>query len=293
MQPITHHRSWTWSWFAVLLLICLTQRVAADDGKTIRLIVRGDDIGSSQAANEACIRCFREGIVRSVEVMASAPWFNQAARMLRENPGLDVGVHLTLTSEWENLKWGPLTEAPSLVDAQGHFFPTTSQRGDFPPHTGFLEARPKLEEVERELRAQIELARRELPRVTHLSSHMGTPTATAELKQLVTRLAAEYRLPLEAPGVQYAPSFGGSMVSADKKIDNLVSLLEKLAGGTWVIIEHPGLDTPEMRAIGHKGYEQVAEDRAGVTAAFTSDRVKEVIQRRQIELVSYDDVIGK
>lgn len=283
------------------LLICLATLLlngpppsaSSDDGKAIRLIVRGDDIGSSQAANEACIRCYREGIVRSVEVMVAAPWFPHAARLLRENPGLDVGVHLTLTSEWESIKWGPLTEAPSLVDKQGHFFPMTSQRDDFPPGTGFLEARPNLDEVERELRAQIELAQRELPRVTHLSAHMGTATCTPELKQIVMKLAAEYRLPLEAPGVRYAPPFGGSEVSAEKKTDNLVSLIEKLEPGTWVIIEHPGLDTPEMRAIGHKGYENVAADRMGVTAAFTSSRVKEVIERKQIELTSYGDVIGK
>ena len=186
----------------ILLLNGPPPPVTGDEGKSIRLIVRGDDIGSSQAANEACIRCYREGIVRSVEVMVAAPWFPHAARLLRENPGLDVGVHLTLTSEWESIKWGPLTEAPSLVDRQGHFYPMTSQRDDFPPGTGFLEARPKLDEVERELRAQIELARRELPRVTHLSAHMGTATCTPELKQIVSKLAAEYQLPLEAPACE-------------------------------------------------------------------------------------------
>ena len=105
----------------------------------IKLVVRADDIGSCHTANLACIQCFREGIARSVEVMVPCPWFNEAAQMLRENPGYDVGVHLTLTSEWENYKWGPLTQAPSLVDEQGHFFPMTSQRPDFPPKTGFLE----------------------------------------------------------------------------------------------------------------------------------------------------------
>src|SRR5512140_3992804 len=75
----------------------------------IRLIVRGDDMASAQAANEAALRCYRGGVMRDVEVMAVGPWFPQAARMLRENAGLDVGLHLALTSEWENLKWRPLT----------------------------------------------------------------------------------------------------------------------------------------------------------------------------------------
>ena len=146
---------------------------AASADSEIRLIVRADDIGSSHAANLACIKSYRDGIARSVEVMIPAPWFNEAAKMLKENPGYDVGVHLTLTSEWENCKWGPITHAPSLVDDQGNFFPTTSQRSDFPPNTGFLEAKPKLEEVEKELRAQIELAVKKIPQVSHLSSHMA------------------------------------------------------------------------------------------------------------------------
>ena len=268
------------------------QSCQAGGKEVIRVIVRGDDIGSSRAANEACIRCCRDGIVRSLEVMVCAPWFNEAAKLLRDNPQIDVGVHLTLTSEWENYKWGPLTEAPTLVDAQGHFYPTTNQRRDFPPNTGFLEAGPKLEEVERELRAQIELARRKLPNVTHLSCHMFTAMSTPELRSLVTKLSEEYQLPLEMlPAVKGAGQFSGSNVSAEQKLENLVQLLEKLEPGTWLIIEHPGLDTPEMRGIGHKGYENVAEDRAGVTATFTSERVKEVVRRRNIQLVSYGEVL--
>ncbi len=186
-------------------LACLLGSVVlAGEDDAIRLIVRGDDIGSSHAANVACVRCCREGVVRSLEVMVSAPWFNEAAKMLSENPQIDVGVHLTLTSEWENVKWGPLTEAPSLVDKQGHFYPMTSQRSDFPPNTGFLQANPNLEEVERELRAQIELALEKLPNVTHLSCHMGTASCTPQLRELVNKLAQEYRLPLSAPGCQVA-----------------------------------------------------------------------------------------
>ena len=70
----------------------------------IRLIMRGDDIGSSHAANLGCIKSYQEGIMKSVEVMVPCAWFPEAVQMLQENPGLDVGVHLTLTSEWENVK---------------------------------------------------------------------------------------------------------------------------------------------------------------------------------------------
>ena len=117
---------------AVLLVgfaagVALAQTGAAQD-KEIRLILRADDMGSCHAANEACIQCFRKGIVQSVEVMVPGPWYAEAVRMLKDNPGLDVGVHLTLTSEWQFYKWGPVTHAPSLVDRHGHFYPATSQR---------------------------------------------------------------------------------------------------------------------------------------------------------------------
>jgi predicted glycoside hydrolase/deacetylase ChbG (UPF0249 family) len=259
-------------------------------GGDIKLVVRADDIGSCHAANLACIRCFREGIARSVEVMVPCPWFNEAAQMLRENPGYDVGVHLTLTSEWQNYKWGPLTEAPSLVDPNGHFFPMTSQRSDFPPKTGFLESKWRIEEVEKELRAQIELAKKMIPQVSHLSSHMGTPTCTPELRALVQKLAQEYKLPIETPGAQYFRWMADSKASAEQREAALVKALEELQPGVWILVEHPGLDTPEMQGMGHKGYWEVAAHRDGVTKAFTSPRVKEVIQRRGIQLVSYRDL---
>ena len=264
----------------------LSRTGQAQDGE-IRLLVRGDDMGAAQSVNEACILSAREGIVRSVEVIVPGPWFLDAVRLLKENPGLDVGVHLTLTSEWERVKWRPLTHAPSLVDADGYFRPMTSQRPDFPPDTGFVDANPKPEEVERELRAQIEAARRHLgKRVSHVSAHMGAAVATPAIRAVTEKLAREYGLRLEAPG-RPPGRWSGNTLSAEQKERGLIELLEGLRPGTWMIVEHPALDTPEMRSIGHKGYEDVAADRAGVTRAFTSARVKEVIARRKIKLISY------
>jgi predicted glycoside hydrolase/deacetylase ChbG (UPF0249 family) len=259
-------------------------------GGAIKLVVRADDIGSCHTADLACIQVYREGIARSVEVMPVCPWFNEAAKMLRENPGYDVGVHLTLTSEWENYKWGPLTQAPSLVDEQGHFFPMTSQRADFPPRTGFLECGWKIDEVEKELRAQIELAKKEIPQVSHLSSHMNTPTSTPQLRDLVAKLAKEYKLPIETPGAKYLSWAADSKATVQQREAALVKALEEIGPGTWIVIEHPGLDTPEMQGMGHKGYWEVASHRDGVTKSFCSPKVKEVIQRRGIQLVSYHDM---
>ncbi len=257
----------------------------------IRLVVRADDMGVAQSINEACIKSYKQGIVKSVEVIVPGPWFLDAVKLLKENPDLDVGVHLALTSEWERVKWGPLTDGPSLVDADGYFRPMTKQQPDFPPNTGFVDATPNLAEVERELRAQIETARRHLgKRVSHVSSHMGAARATPELVALTSRLAAEYGLSVDDAGLKSAGSFGTSTSTSAEREQALVDLIEKLRPGQWLLVEHPALDTPEMLSIGHKGYENVAAHRAAVTSAFISPKVREAIARRKIALVSYADV---
>lgn len=275
---------------SAFLSLNLAGHAPAREGE-IRLLVRADDMGVAQSVNEACIKSYKEGIVKSVEVIVPGPWFLDAVRLLKENPDLDVGVHLTLTSEWERVKWRPLTNAPSLVDADGYFRPMTRQRPDFPPGTGFIDAHPKPEEVERELRAQIEAAQRHLgKRVSHVSAHMFAARATPELQALTGRLAKEYGLRMEDAGLKFAGMFGTNTSTSDQREKALIAVVEKLQPGQWFILEHPALDTPEMRAIGHKGYENVAADRAGVTFAFTSAKVKEVITRRKIVLISFADL---
>ena len=264
------------------------------DGK-IRLIVRGDDMGCCHAANVACIKSYREGIVRTVEVMVPCPWFEEAVKMLRENPGLDVGVHLTLTSEWDNYKWGPLTCAPSLVNEDGYFYPQTKQWGDWPAGTGFLDAKPDLQEVENELRAQIELAIKKIPQLSHLSAHMKAAISTPELMELTIGLAKEYDLYINflEHGAKLIYGIGKGTDAPEQREAALIEIVEDLKPGLWLLIEHPGMDTPEARAIGHLGYGHVAKDRDGVTKAFTSEKVKKVIKKREIELISYRDLKGR
>jgi predicted glycoside hydrolase/deacetylase ChbG (UPF0249 family) len=274
----------------VIAINLCASTMAADGAGEIRLVVRIDDMGVAQSVNEACIKTYREGIARSVEVIVPGPWFLDAVRLLKENPDLDVGVHLCLTSEWARVKWRPLTRGASLVDENGYFYPMTSKRADFPPNTSFLDAKPKLEEVEAELRAQIEMLKKQIPRTSHVSAHMGAATATPELRALTEKLAKEYGLRLERTSVRPIAGWSGNKLSAQQKEQNLISALEKIGSGQWMILEHPGLDTPEMRAIGHKGYENVAEDRVGVTAALTSDAVKKVIRDRGIKVISYAQV---
>jgi len=258
--------------------------------KGIRLVIRGDDIGSCHAANVACIRAYKEGIMKSVELMVPCAWFPEAVKMLNDNPGLDVGVHVTLTSEWDNIKWRPLTPAPSLTDADGYFYPTIWRRKGAPAGTALQEAKWKIEEIEKEIRAQIELARRKVPHVSHLSFHMGCSDWDPKVNEVCAKLAKEYNLYVPSGGDMQAAGGFGNAKTAEERTKKFIEMLRGLKRGTYLFVDHPGLDTPEMRAIGHTGYEDVAEDRQAVTDVFTNGQVKRAIGELGIKLLSYADL---
>lgn len=268
--------------------LCLAQSKTDE----IRLIVRSDDIGFCHAANVACMEVYTNGISRSVEIMATTPWFLEAVNMLKKQPNYDVGIHLVLTSEWENLKWRPLTHAPSLVDADGYFPPFVWENKSLPEADYLLKHKINLAEVEAELKAQIELVKKYLPHASHLSAHMGCNQANPEITALVNKLAAEYKLPIELKA-KYVEGFSGASKSPTQKEKDLIKILENLPAGTHYIVEHPGYEKGDMETVGHKGYENVAIDRQGVTKAFTSKAVMKIIQKRNIKLMTIKEVMAE
>lgn len=255
----------------------------------ISLLVRADDIGSFHAANLGCIESYQNGIARSVELMAPCAWFPEATKMLRENPGFDVGIHLTLTSEWSNTKWRPLTNCPSLVDSEGYFFPMVWKNENFPPKSSISESQWKLDEIEKELRAQIDLSLKNVLQISHISTHMGFSGLDPKIGDLVNKLAKEYKLEVEMSDVKYFQGWGKD-VDYEDRIDRFCENLDKLTPGKYLFVEHPAVNSPEMATVGHTGYENVGVDRAWVTKVFTSEKVKNTIQKKGIKLISYSDV---
>ncbi|HPG39314.1 MAG TPA: polysaccharide deacetylase family protein [bacterium] len=277
--------------FVVLLL--LLPWVVMAENNDIKLIIRADDIGSAHAANIACIKSFNEGIVRSTEIMVPCAWFEEAVLMLNDTPGLDVGVHLTITSEWSYIKWRPVACTPSLTGKEGYFFPFLWTNKNYPPGNALLEADWKVADVEKEFRAQIELVKSKIPAVSHLSDHMGCANITPEVAAMTKRLAIEYNLDidLEEYGVQYAGEYGTKKTeTTGDKINNFIDMLNNLQPGIWLFVEHPALDVQEMDGYGHIGYDNVGKDRQAVTDIFTSPLVKEAVAKRGIKLVSYADM---
>lgn len=256
-----------------------------------RIIIRGDDMGFSHSGNEALIKSFKDGIETSIEIIVPSPWFPEAVRLLNENPTVDVGIHIAFTSEWDNVKYRPVSYCPSLTDEDGYFYPMIWPNKNY-LGKALTENNWKIEDVEKELRAQIELALKKIPRISHISAHMGCYDLSPEVKALAKKLAKEYKIdidPMEsgAKGISYA----GPKETSEEKIASFIKMLESLKGGeTYLFVDHPGLDTPELRAIYHIGYENVASDRQGVTDTWTDPRVKEAIKRLRIQLINYTDL---
>lgn len=260
-----------------------------------RLIVRSDDMGAFHSVNEACIDAYVNGIETTIEVMVVTPWFPEAVKMLKEHPGADIGLHLTITSEWENMKWRPLTHCPSLTDSNGYFYPMMSPNPAYPGQS-VKENNWNLAELEQEFRAQIELGLKNIPQISHMTGHMGSIRFDKQVYDMALRLSEEYNLTfVESPELREhyqvtSVGYDGPNTTAEKE-NSFIRMLNKLEPGkNYIFLDHPAYATDEIKTIGHIGYEWVAEDRQGVTDMLTSERVKQVIREKNIELINYNDL---
>lgn len=175
------------SCFAIALLLAFAVNLSAQN-KLPQLLIRLDDIGMNHSVNMAMEQVAKTGMPFSASVQFACPWHQEAVAILKKNPQISVGVHLTLTSEWRYYRWGPVLgkgAVPSLVDGVGYFHQST---GDF-AHSGY-----KMEEVERELTAQIARALATGLKITYLDPHMGVALSTPAMRALTEKLAHKYKL---------------------------------------------------------------------------------------------------
>lgn len=157
------------------------------------VILHVDDAGMSHQSNIGAIRSLTEGMATSMSVMMPCSWVPELRQMLVQHPGLDVGLHLTLTSEWSGYRWGPLAsrdKVPGLIDPAGALWPAVED----------VAKRATADEVELEIRAQIARSRGLGIEPTHLDSHMGTLFARDDYLERYIRVGAEEGIPVMFPG---------------------------------------------------------------------------------------------
>ncbi len=263
---------------------------AAEPAAPPRLAIRCDDVGMCHAVNAGVQRLIATGLPFSASVMTACPWFLEAARILRGQPRVAVGIHLTLNSEWGEYKWGPVVGAarvPSLVDANGHFHATEAD---------FAAAEVDLDEVRLELRAQIDRALRAGLRVDYLDYHMLTAVSTPELRELVEQLAAEYGVGM----AQYFDERSASLwdVEPEQKLRRLLEIVGQLRPGRPnLLVMHLGLETPEMSALvdlnNPRDPFRVARHRQAELEALTSPAFRQAVAAGAVELVTYRDLVER
>ena len=217
------------------------------------LIINCDDLGSCHAANLGTYEALREGVATSATLMVPCPWARDAASRYR---GEDVGVHLTLNAEHERYRWGPITHGPSLLDGDGGFPRTVSDVWDH----------ADIDEVRRELRAQVERAILWGFDVSHLDSHMGTLQLRPEFFDIYLDMAVEFGLPVRLSGASTERTIGFPFrrLAAEEGVvspDHLVvvrgvgsratieQVVTDLRPGVTELYVHPAVDTPELRSV--------------------------------------------
>jgi predicted glycoside hydrolase/deacetylase ChbG (UPF0249 family) len=175
---------------SIILSVVLLQTATAQMSIQIlpKLMLRLDDIGMNHSVNMAMKKMADTKMPFSASVQFACPWYQEAVEILKKNPQVSVGVHLTLTSEWKNYRWGSVTgreAVPSLVDKDGYFHQSTR---------AFAKSGYKIEEVEKELSAQIERALASGLKISYIDPHMGIALSTPALRALTEKLARKYKL---------------------------------------------------------------------------------------------------
>jgi predicted glycoside hydrolase/deacetylase ChbG (UPF0249 family) len=230
----------------------LAERLGHDADDRL-LIINADGLGLCHAANDGGYQSLRAGVATTASLMVPCPWARDAAA---HHLGEDVGVHLTLNCEYDLYRWGPVTQAPSLLDGDGGLPRTVTDVWDH----------ADLDEVRRECRAQIERAILWGFDVSHIQSHKDALVLRPEFFDLYLELAVDYRLPIRLLGSRAEPAVGFPFrrLAAEEHVlfpDNIVAVngvgsrraieraLFELPAGVTELYAHPAADTPELRAL--------------------------------------------
>lgn len=273
--------------FTLAIAFCLNNFGQENDTSKL-LLIRCDDIGMSHSVNLAAKELISTGLIFSASIMFPCPWYQEAVDILKNHLAVSVGIHLTLNAEWKNYRWGPVAgqdRVPSLVDENGYFFPSRAT---------FFANNPKLDEVEIELRAQIERALKSGLKISYLDYHMGTAVDNPEMRSIVEKLAIEYKLGIS----RYFGEIDADNMYADpidSKIDSLHKRLDNLSPDKiYLLVCHIGKDNDELRAMidmNSFGLKEMSKHRNAELNALKKAQSENIFEFKNIRLINYDDLI--
>ena len=295
----------------VLIACCCLSAAAVEPGQRY-VIIHADDAGMSHSVNLATIEAMEKGCVSSASIMVPCPWFPEIAAYSKEHPEKDFGLHLTLNSEWKIYRWGPVSpreKVPGLVDKDGFLHRDVAA----------VVANATANEVEIELRAQIERARQFGVPFTHLDTHMGALVSRPDFVDVYVKLGIEFNVPvlfvrdaqksdltlkaypalaeraaeltlaLDARRLpmldSLAPFYGGE--THEMRKESYLKVLRELKPGVTEIIIHCGIDNAELKAITNSSANRDSDRRI-----FTEADVMDEIKRLGIEVISWKQFHG-
>jgi chitin disaccharide deacetylase len=270
------------------------------------IIIHADDIGVSQSENAASISAMEKGSVTSGSIMVPCPWMGDIAAYARSHPKADLGLHLTLTSEWKNYRWGtvsPLAQTSSLVNKNGFLYNDTDS----------LYMKGKAQEVEKEIRSQIERAIQFGIDPTHFDAHMGCMFGSPEYLSILIKLGREYKVPvlLNKVAFKFLYNIDLDKFISDKEVvvDNVfmaqpsdfkngmvnyyTAVLNNLKPGLNCILLHAAFDNAEMQAVTIDHPDYGAAWRQQDYNFFTSEACRKLLQQNNIIPVTWREIRDK
>lgn len=276
----------------LLLIVLVAACTSAAQNNPPQLLLRLDDNGMNHSVNMAIKQVAETGIPFSTSVMFTCPWYQETVDVLKKAPKVSVGVHLVLNSEWKYYRWGPVlgrTAVPSLVDSDGYFLASVEE---------FWASHYKLDEVEKELRAQIERALHSGLKIDYVDYHMHTAVSTPELRAIVEKLAKKYHVGISRYfGENYETMFDTSIETKRDEFFKKLANLQK--NGVNLLVMHIAQDTPEMEALidmNDAGMHSetkplVAMHRSTELSILLSQQFQNLVKTGAVKLVTYKDLV--
>jgi predicted glycoside hydrolase/deacetylase ChbG (UPF0249 family) len=271
---------------AVIIVLLVPEVARTQD---IKLIIRGDDFGMTQGSLAAFEKAFNRGVLTCGSLLVQPPWFEGAVELIRKNPQWCIGVHLSLIGEWRGYRWRPVLpwdKVSSLVDQDGFLYTYPEE---------LFRYKPRIEEIDAELRAQINLAKKKGVNVQYIDTHYMGMASYPGLGDIIKKIAHDYNLPISGQmgergirGVYRAP--------VEQKRERALRMLKELQSGLWLWVCHIGMESPEQNGLIHSAPDEsfgeggVGRHRAAELEVITSPEVKSMILKKDIKLTSYREL---